>query len=480
LAYPAEPPTLDPLAPGGASAATRDILRPVLPALFRLDASLKPQPELAAAWPGREQISLDPFTVTLRLRKATWSDGEPISATDVRFSWTKFRDGPTRHRYRFLRDVEAVAQDTVRLEFDRPVRRWWALFSIDDMVLPEHAYSPEWKDGPTISGGPFAFKGWTRGLRVRLVRNERFGVVVPLAGIDVLFVPSDETRLQLLERGEVDLVSAEGESNVGRRAQAHGFGPVGGALEGKAGASSVWGPTWWELDLDPGKMGEAVARATMEAASPDLVAEILEDSGRPMNSIPADFAAGEAPKSPEAWAGRSSIAEAEKALNGKRGAFQLGYASGGPAGALAAFLHFGLREIGVTVELVGVEPDTFEGTFVPSRSAPAMIRLRRGADAPDAGAYGAASLQPGGAAIDDQVVASEISTEPERLRSGPVTGLDATGWTAAQRGLVQAATAVPLARTRSFLVGAGGVWGPRPMGAANGPLWNAADWRLER
>ena len=52
------------------------------------------------------------------------------------------------------------------------MRRWWSLFSIDDMVLPEHAYSADWGRGPTVSGGPFEVDSWSDGLRVRLKRND--------------------------------------------------------------------------------------------------------------------------------------------------------------------------------------------------------------------------------------------------------------------------------------------------------------------
>jgi hypothetical protein len=69
LGYPAEPGTLDPVAQEGASRASRDILEPVLPSLFRLDENLNPHPDLVAGWPEPEEISFDPFTVSLRLRE---------------------------------------------------------------------------------------------------------------------------------------------------------------------------------------------------------------------------------------------------------------------------------------------------------------------------------------------------------------------------------------------------------------------------
>jgi ABC-type transport system substrate-binding protein len=459
----------------------------VLPALFSLDAASKPAPELAAAWPERDAITFDPFTVTIDLRRAEWSDGKAITSGDVRFSWTKLRVGPTGYRYRFLREVETPSARQVRLRFDRPVRRWWALFSVDDMVLPAHAYSERWAREPTVSGGPFTIAGWTDGLKIVLRRNERYwGRAPPLAGIDVLFVPDVETRLQLLERDEIDAFFAEGDTNLGRRARAYGSETIDGPLAGDGGASGAWGPTWWELDLDPQRLRLPVARAVLETAGTTLAAEILEDSGRRANTIPPQLNPRREDV-PEPWRARGDLDAATRVLDAggipsgnRRAEFQLAFAGDGTAGALAAFIHFRLREIGVTAELVGLEYDTFERSWVPERRAPAVLRLRRGADAADVASYTSAARLPGSSAIDDQVADAESDVPPERLAAGPVTGVDADAWLAAQRKLAEAAAVTPLAAVRTWVVAADGIWGPHATGTASGPLWNTAAWSVQR
>lgn len=489
LGYAQEPATLDPVAAGGASTATRDILRPLLPSLFALDAKLRPKPELVAAWPRASEMTFDPFTVRLTLRRATWSDGKAITANDVRFSWEKLRAGPSGYRYRALTDVYVIDARRLELRFDRVMRRWWSLFSVDDMVLPAHAYTDAWNRAPTVSGGPFVFREWTQGLRVRMVRNDRYwGAPAPLAGIDVVFVPDDETRFQLMQRGELDAMFSEGESNVGRRSRAHGYTPRAGPLDGgDHTASGAFGPTWWELDLEPSKLTAPVARAVVEAVHPTLVAEIFEDSARPLNSIPPDFTSAPDPFQP--WRGRGSLTEATALLEQAnvpggpvRFEFQLVYPRTGGAGSIAAFIHFRLREIGITAELVGVEPATFEEAFVPGDRGGAFLRLRRGADAPDAASYvdgvsGAPDL-PGGAPISDEVAEAAGQVSRERLRAGPVTGLARDPWASAERGLVESASVAPLAAVRSWIVGRDGVSGPHATGALNGPLWNAGTWTI--
>lgn len=470
--YPYEPPTLDPVAAGGASPATRDILRPVLPALFRLDADLRPQPELAAAWPGPDAITADPFSVRLRLREASWSDGQPITAEDVRFSHAKLSEGPTGYRYRPLRAVEAVGDRTVVLRFDRPVRRWWALFSVDDMVLPAHAYSPEWAQRPTVSGGPYAVGEWTEGLRVRLVRNDAYwGPRAIFAGIDVVFVPSEEVRFRLLESGELDAFFSEGDINLGRRARARDYLRTAGPLDGSGQASGVWGPTWWELDLDD-ELDDPLARAVTEAADPDLAGEILEDTGAAMDGIPARFHVPAGPIG-GTWDGRGDAEETKRLAPPDGATVEVGFARESSAGSLATYLHFRLRPAGVTIELVGLESDAFERGMDDGTTPPVVLRIRRGADAPDAASYASASGEPGSAPVDDHVDAALSTVEA----GAPGVGLDAAAWARAQDGLEGAGTVVPLARIRSWIVGREGLVGPHPTGALPGPLWNAAEWR---
>jgi hypothetical protein len=258
-----------------------------------------------------------------------------------------------------------------------------------------------------------------------------------------------------------------------------------GALSGRRAASGAWGPTWWELDLDPGRIRVAVASAAIEAADSALAAEVLEDSGRPMDAIPAEFTAEPASTGP--WSGRGSIDEAKRTLDAggvrggqERAEFQLAFAKGGSAGALAQFIHFRLREVGLTAELVALEPDAFQRSWIPERRAATFLRLRRGTDAPDAASYAASAGLPGAAPIDEQVTTAQSDVRPEQMTAGPVVGVSSEPWTVAQQLLADAATVAPLAQVRTWLVARDGVWGPHATGAAPGPLWNAGAWSMQR
>lgn len=416
-----------------------------------------------ASWPAKADITLDPFSVKLTLRHATWSDGQPITASDVSFSATKLRAGPTGYRYRYLKTMDVLTPRTLRLRFDRPLRRWWSLFSLDDMVLPAHAYSTSWSGGPTVSGGPFIFKSWTKGFDVKLDRNPTYWRdEAVLQTLDIEFVPDDETRLQLLRRREIDAFFAEGEANMGRRANAYGFPNATGALDGHAASSGVWGPTWMELDLDPAKMSTPLRQAVVEGTAPSLVAEILEDSARRLDAIPPDFR--HAP-SVTPWRVRGDLKKAAALARGTSGAFELAFPHG-PAGSIANFMHFRL-DPSISVELAGIEPSVFEKTWIPAKRAPAFLRVRRGADAPDAESY----LLPSADVVGAETLGAGTSID---------TGLDPAAWGRAEQALHAAATATPLVQLRTWIVGSDGVFGPRPTGTSEGPFADAATWRVER
>ena len=455
FAYPNEPPTLDPLAAGGTSNETRDILRPVLPALFRLGTNLRPVPDLVQSWPSKTDFTFDPFSVRLKLRNARWSDGRQITARDVAFTLSKFRSTRTAYRYRFLTKVDVLSPRILRLRFDRPVRRWWALFSLDDMVLPAHAYSSSWADGPTVSGGPFAFKSWTKGLDVKLARNPSyFGPKARLGTLDIEFVQDDETRLQLLRSKQIDAFFSEGDANMGRRATAYGFPATSKAIDGRGAASGVWGPTWIELDLDSARMSDALRQAAVEGTGPDLAAEIYEDSARRLDAIPPSFR--RAP-STSPWSRRGDLSKAAALAKNVPSGFELGFQSG-PAGAIANFMHFRLAP-SMNVEIAGVDPPTFEKAWLPLHQSPAVLVVRRGSDAPDPEAYGSGP----------DIVAAETAGAGTEI----TTGLATSAWTRAEDGLHGDATFDPIVQLRTWIVAGNGVFGPRPNGTLEGPFVGA-------
>jgi len=172
-------------------------------------------PLLAESW----SFSEDGRTLTFRLREATWSDGRPISADDVRFTWLAQTSeevawvGASTKEH--ITDVEVLDPRTVifRFDIDYPYQ---LADAVDGGILPRHAFGEipfeQWTshDWSTISiaSGPFLLESHRPGLETVLVRNPSyFAEGYPLADrVVVRYVPDIGNLLTQLRAGEIDYV----------------------------------------------------------------------------------------------------------------------------------------------------------------------------------------------------------------------------------------------------------------------------------
>src|SRR5262245_3154997 len=120
-----EPTVLDPTVDATASISL--LLRDnVYEGLVRLDPSLKVVPGLARSW----EISPDGRTITFHLADATWHDGSPFSAQDVKFSWERAANpagkpvNPHVDYWAPMQSVEVVDDRTVRVTLKQYSDNW--------------------------------------------------------------------------------------------------------------------------------------------------------------------------------------------------------------------------------------------------------------------------------------------------------------------------------------------------------------------
>jgi peptide/nickel transport system substrate-binding protein len=251
VAYPYQPTTLNPFVDGGEAPATRDLVRPLMPSLYRLGPGGKRALSLLEREPAGPDVGGSPFAVRLRLREdAVWSDGQPITAGDLRFTWQAVMSTPeaaSRDGYDRIADVVGESDKVVRLVFKQPFARWRDLFSAGLGVLPSHALGKtniasalhaSWP----VSGGPYLLKTWTPGLEMVFERNPKAWGERPLLDrIRVQFVPDPITALQLYRQGKVDVIAPYAGVDMERRVQ--------GARDGST-VTSDRGDTWAGLFLD--------------------------------------------------------------------------------------------------------------------------------------------------------------------------------------------------------------------------------------
>lgn len=137
-------------------------------------------PELATGY----EWSADRRAITFHLRSdATWSDGVPVTADDVRFTWQAQTSPEVAWSYADLkeaiRDVEVIDPRTVRfhLTTDYP----YLLVELNEgKILPRHVWGrvpfSEWRERGDwfrenlVTSGPFRLGEWVRGDRIVLER----------------------------------------------------------------------------------------------------------------------------------------------------------------------------------------------------------------------------------------------------------------------------------------------------------------------
>ncbi len=175
-------------------------------------------PELAADLPTltNGDLSEDGLTVTWRIRPGLlWSDGQPFTAEDVRYTWQSFRDSRIyAPGFDLIESVETPDPFTAIVHYRRFYPNYLLQFGGNGTgVFPAHYCGPTaemltWDcNFKPISTGPFVLEQWISGVRLIFAPNPHYFVPErPLASQLVFEVqPDAEFRGRSLERGNVHL-----------------------------------------------------------------------------------------------------------------------------------------------------------------------------------------------------------------------------------------------------------------------------------
>ena len=165
-----------------ASSLVQEPLFVVLP-----DGSLAPV--LAAEVPSKEAGTLaDDLTwVTVTLKEGVvWSDGEPLTSADVRFTW-EWNVNPDNGSFGIdsfiaIEDVEIIDDLTATLHFTSPNPIWFETISSSGgaTVLPEHILGEQTQEANDAFGlspigtGPFVLESFTPNDQATYIANENF------------------------------------------------------------------------------------------------------------------------------------------------------------------------------------------------------------------------------------------------------------------------------------------------------------------
>jgi oligopeptide transport system substrate-binding protein len=232
-----EPPTLDPNKAQDSNSLT--VLRALHRPLVYIDpATLEPTPALAESW----EISEDAKTLTFTLRDAQYSNGDPIVAGDLVYSWKRLVDPRTAAPYSYVMAEVEGAGDLLALAGADPLPADAEIDTMldtlgveapDDKTFIVHLSTPatyflaamtlwvgvpiqeSWITAPGafeagnyVSSGPFQLQTWNHNSEIVLTPNPNwYGDVKPtLTEVHMSMSPEPAQAMAAYEAGEIDML----------------------------------------------------------------------------------------------------------------------------------------------------------------------------------------------------------------------------------------------------------------------------------
>ena len=210
---PVEPQTLNPVLET-ADAYTQQIVGAVFESLLDSDKdTFELKPMLAESY----EISDDHLTYTFTMRKdATFSDGVPVTAHDVKFTFDAIQNpanetADLRNYFQDVTNVELLDDYTVRFTCAKPYFRHVIMLS-GMPIFPKHIYEQgDFNTSPNnrkpIGSGPYVFETWQTNQQIVLARNDKYWNPERAGHVDKLvykIITDNNAAFQVLEKQEID------------------------------------------------------------------------------------------------------------------------------------------------------------------------------------------------------------------------------------------------------------------------------------
>jgi peptide/nickel transport system substrate-binding protein len=205
----------------------QEVLDPVWPSVFITPPNLKPTPDKNFVT-SVKLTKQSPQTIVYKInKKAKWSDGVPINATDFVYNWQAQSGNPKytdkggkpfepagTSGYNQIKSVTGSnGGKTVTVVFSKPYGDWKALFS---PLIPAHvAKKVGFNEGfasfgpaAQVSGGPFEIQSYKQGSNLVEVPNPHYWGPKPhLSKLIYRFILDDSQQPPAVQNGEVNIVN---------------------------------------------------------------------------------------------------------------------------------------------------------------------------------------------------------------------------------------------------------------------------------
>lgn len=205
-----EPSNLIP--PLASDAASHEIADLIYVGLLKYDKDINLVPLAAESFEILEDGRLLKFTLKKGIR---WTDGQPLTARDVEFTYKLMIDPktPTAYAEDFLavKEFKLTGEYSFEVRYDKPFAR--ALVTWASSILPRHLL--EGQDllktplaRQPVGAGPYILKSWTAGDRLVLVANpDYFEGRAYIDEVVMRVIPDQSTQFMELKSGNLDEIN---------------------------------------------------------------------------------------------------------------------------------------------------------------------------------------------------------------------------------------------------------------------------------
>jgi peptide/nickel transport system substrate-binding protein len=165
-------------------------------------------PDLAKSW----NVSSDGLTYTFHLRNAQFSDGSPLTASDVVFSIDRSRafKGGWGFLLTPVKTITAPDPHTVVVSLSQkhaPLLADLAMYAYS--IVPKKEVQAQGKAffQHPVGSGPFYVTSYKPDSEIDLARNPHFyGTKPKISKVKILIVPNDNTRVLMLQSKKADII----------------------------------------------------------------------------------------------------------------------------------------------------------------------------------------------------------------------------------------------------------------------------------
>lgn len=204
--------------------------------LTRIDTKTKqPIPGLAEKY----EISEDGLTYTFHLRdNLKWSNGDPITANDFKFAWTRALDPKTAAGYAYMLypienaeefnsgkvgadkvGINVLDDKTLQVKLHSVTPYFLSLTAfvtyspVNEKFIKEVGSSFALEADKIISSGPYKIESWTHNSEMKLVKNENYynKDAIKIDNVNIKYIADSAASLNAFKNDEVDFVNLTAE-----------------------------------------------------------------------------------------------------------------------------------------------------------------------------------------------------------------------------------------------------------------------------